>query len=265
SECKPSRRDFPSSSHTVPASGCSTPDALSPSLMVEDEVFFGTMAEERENDSSSLEHNAGPDATHSSSMEDLLSIDSSLHGSEYYKDLGLSGPTETTDVAKLQPEWAPSFASSIERAKGGGVPATWTTTLGLETTSHFLDESHVCSCSSGGRGPKQTPKEEEEVEGEAFPGLEGSLSTSQWHSWEMRIPMDTQHRFSLHASEEPKSDTEKEEGEEKTLLQSDPSSVHSHRPGQTVWSGGQTIQVKTGPLDLETALVLEANQVVSLS
>lgn len=47
SECKPAARGFTSSTGAVPASGCSSPNARSPTLIAEDEVFFGSMAEER--------------------------------------------------------------------------------------------------------------------------------------------------------------------------------------------------------------------------
>ncbi|XP_062816267.1 rho guanine nucleotide exchange factor 18 isoform X3 [Anolis carolinensis] len=103
SECKPpSGRDFPTRIQTVSASACSSPDEE------EEEAFFGSMAEGQEDDLSSL------DARAHSSSEDLPSLDGALQGSEYYRDLGLSG------VPAPRPDGAP----------------------------HLLDEkAHVCSCS----------------------------------------------------------------------------------------------------------------------
>nr|XP_060641729.1 rho guanine nucleotide exchange factor 18 [Anolis sagrei ordinatus] len=112
SECKPpSGRDFPTQIQTVSASGCSSPDEE------EEEAFFSSMAEGQEDDSSSLEARA-----HSSS-EDLPSLDGTLHGSEYYKDLGLSGVPDPHS----------------------------------EKVAHFLDEGHACSCRLAGANQGREP------------------------------------------------------------------------------------------------------------
>ncbi|XP_067329658.1 rho guanine nucleotide exchange factor 18 [Anolis sagrei] len=75
------------------------------------------MAEGQEDDSSSLEARA-----HSSS-EDLPSLDGTLHGSEYYKDLGLSGVPDPHS----------------------------------EKVAHFLDEGHACSCRLAGADQGREP------------------------------------------------------------------------------------------------------------
>ncbi|KAJ7308410.1 hypothetical protein JRQ81_008954 [Phrynocephalus forsythii] len=135
-------RTFPRS-HTVSASSYgSSPGAMG----AEDEVFFGSMAEETEDNSPSPDR----DALHSST-EDLLSLDSALQGSEYYKDLGLEG-------------------TSLSGPPGGRQSPAFASTLASEDPCHYLDESCICSCSSGRRGRVAGAGPEEGGEG-ASPGL----------------------------------------------------------------------------------------------
>ncbi|XP_061457336.1 rho guanine nucleotide exchange factor 18 isoform X2 [Rhineura floridana] len=272
SECKPAPAgDFPSSSRTVPASGCSSPDTVSPSLIAEDDVFFDSMAEERE-DASSPEQDACPGTVHSST-EDLLSIDSALQGSEYYKDLGIVGPVESggsvATPAALQLEWtsrgAPSCCLSAEKSRDyagvrthGSCPCGLAVDPSLQVASHYLDADCACSCGAEGQGifagAELEPAPERE---EPFPVLTRSMSTSRRHSWETPIsPTDGQHRLSLDASEMG-SDTEARGEDEK---EKHPPDLSSPLAGLAAWSGvGSTvIRVEIEPLCPELGLVQKA-------
>ncbi|XP_077187639.1 rho guanine nucleotide exchange factor 18 isoform X2 [Paroedura picta] len=200
SECKPAAQRLTSSIVAVPvASSCGSPDVQSPSLIAEDEVFFGSMAEERE-DASSPEAEPGPANPHSST-EDLLSLDSALQGSEYYKDLGLSGPTQAGGVAAgaaLPPERTLPGDPGI---KGwvGMLPDVLSPPWDPEKTCHYLDVDCACSCSSGHR--TGFPPESQEGEG-SVPALLGSPLSSQRHSWESPVsPIEAQRRLSSDTSE----------------------------------------------------------------
>ncbi|XP_025029941.1 uncharacterized protein LOC112542132, partial [Python bivittatus] len=157
SECKQAARDFPSS-RIVSTSGYNSPNTLSPSLTAEEEAFFGSMAEERE-DASSPEQDTHP-CTVDSSTEDLLSIDSALQGSEYYKDLEFAGPTETGSNMALQLDWTsqetPGFCSPAKNPKGCEQILACNrrpdTAPSFEMANHYLDEVCACSCSSGKQG-----------------------------------------------------------------------------------------------------------------
>ncbi|XP_032992409.1 rho guanine nucleotide exchange factor 18 [Lacerta agilis] len=271
SECKPAAQDFPGS-RTIPASGCSSPDTLSPSLTVEDEVFFGSMAEERE-DTSSPEQDASPGTIHSSA-EDLLSIDSALQGSEYYKDLGLSWPPMEAAVAgggasaaalslERTSQGAAGCCILAERPRGhGGVlpqapcPCGPEGQASLDVTPHYLDADCACSCGAGGRGVFSGEESGAAPEGtEAFPILARSMSTSRRHSWEAPMsPTDGQRRFSLDASEMG-SDMEQEEDEK----EKPPLEPHAPLAGLAAWSGGggssTVIKVEIEPLCLDLGLI----------
>ncbi|XP_077778074.1 rho guanine nucleotide exchange factor 18 isoform X3 [Podarcis muralis] len=272
SECKPAAQDFPGS-RTIPASGCSSPDTLSPSLTAEDEVFFGSMAEERE-DASSPEQDASPGTIHSSA-EDLLSIDSALQGSEYYKDLGLSWPPMEAAGAggvasavalslERTSRGAAGCCTLAERPRGhGGVlpqapcPCGPEGQASLDMTPHYLDADCACSCGAGGRGAFSREESGAALEGtEAFPILARSMSTSRRHSWEAPLsPTDGQRRFSLDASEMG-SDTEQEEDEKE---KPPPDPPHAPLAGLAAWSGGgnssTVIKVEIEPLRLDLGLV----------
>ncbi|CAI5799217.1 rho guanine nucleotide exchange factor 18 isoform X1 [Podarcis lilfordi] len=275
SECKPAAQDFPGS-RTTPASGCSSPDTLSPSLTAEDEVFFGSMAEERE-DASSPEQDASPGTIHSSA-EDLLSIDSALQGSEYYKDLGLSWPPMEAAVAggaasavafslERTSRGAAGCCTLAERPRGhGGVlpqapcPCGPEGQASLDATPHYLDADCACSCGAGGRGAFSGEESGAALEGtEAFPILARSMSTSRRHSWEAPLsPTDGQRRFSLDASEMG-SDAEQEEDEKE---KPPPDPPHAPLAGLAAWSGvggssssSTVIKVEIEPLRLDLGLI----------
>ncbi|XP_060132473.1 rho guanine nucleotide exchange factor 18 isoform X3 [Zootoca vivipara] len=271
SECKPAAQDFPGS-RTIPASGCSSPDTLSPSLTAEDEVFFGSMAEERE-DASSPEQDASPGTIHSSA-EDLLSIDSGLQGSEYYKDLGLSWPPMEAAVAggvasaaalslKRTSRGAAGCCTLAERPRGHGemlpqppCPCGPKGQASLDATPHYLDADCACSCGAGGQGAFSREESGAAPEGtEAFPLLARSMSTSRRHSWEAPMsPTDGQRRFSLDASEMG-SDTEQEDAEKE---KPPPDPPHAPLAGLAAWSGVRSstvIQVEIEPLRLDLGLV----------
>ncbi|KAM6465868.1 rho guanine nucleotide exchange factor 18 isoform 2-T2 [Liasis olivaceus] len=257
SECKQAARDFPSS-RIVPTSGYNSPNTLSPSLTAEEEAFFGSMAEERE-DASSPEQDTHP-CTVDSSTEDLLSIDSALQGSEYYKDLEFAGPTETGSNMALQLDWTsqetPGFCSPAKDPRGCEQILAHNrrpdTAPSFEMANHYLDEVCACSCSSGNQGSFVKEEQEQPLHGEeAFPVLTRSMSTSRRHSWETpQSPTDAQRRFSLDASELG-SDTEREE-EKKTLPDFSPPLSWA---GLETWTGGNVIQVEAEPLGQNLGLV----------
>ncbi|KAL8177943.1 UNVERIFIED_CONTAM: hypothetical protein K2H54_023889 [Gekko kuhli] len=247
SDCKPPARRFTSSTGAVPASSCSSPDARSPSLIAEDDVFFGSMAEERE-DASSPEAEPGLAHIHSSS-EDLLSLDSALQGSEYYKDLGLSGPAEAA-ATSLPPEGAlplaPGLWPSTERPRGWVEmpPDIPRPSLGLEKTCHYLDEDCACSCGSGPRrGVVREELESRKGEG-CFLALPGSPSaSSRRRSWESPVSStEVQHGLNLDTSEVERED------EAKSHLHS---AQHLLQAGPAAWTGSPVIQVELGPLGLD--------------
>nr|XP_020636687.1 rho guanine nucleotide exchange factor 18 isoform X4 [Pogona vitticeps] len=236
SESKVAARGFPRS-HTVSASSySSSPDTL----IAEDEVFFGSMAEEREDATSSPDR----DPVHSST-EDLLSIDSALQGSEYYKDLGLAESTETAGGTVVTPE-----GRSPEGPRGCGAPASDfnRASPSLEATCHFLDDSCVCSCSyrSQGRLPGADLQEGEDA---ALPGSVSPLSTSRWHNWKMPVsPTEAQDRLSLDALE-IRSDTELEVDPK----ENGPPFLSPVLPptGPATWSGIPGLPVELEPLRLD--------------
>ncbi|KAF7242979.1 Rho guanine nucleotide exchange factor 18 [Varanus komodoensis] len=141
-----------------------------------------------------------------SSTEDLLSIDAELQGSEYYKDLGLDGPTTSQDVL-----------ASVPCPKAAGC--------------HYLDRDRACSCVSGGQGglAQEQPGLLPEAE-KPFLSLVQSTSTSRWYSWKIPVPpTDKQRRLSLDASE-LESDTEQEDGKAEHAADAPP-------PLPQMWSG----------------------------
>ncbi|XP_059575893.1 rho guanine nucleotide exchange factor 18-like [Alligator mississippiensis] len=220
SECKPCSQEFAAGS--VPTSSYSTPDSLSPALIAEDEddTFFPGLAEEKE-DSSSLELGAAPGDVHSSA-EDLLSIDSALHGTEYYRDLGFPAPLEAG--AALGPA-ASGFPAAEQRP---GAPAAMSqdptcparvpcSMAYQEVGCHFLNSDCHCSCAAGaaGAGSVAVPGAglELQEDEESFPTLVRSMSTSRRHSWESPLsPTESRRRFSLDTAEMG-SDPEQDEDE----------------------------------------------------
>ncbi|XP_066492162.1 rho guanine nucleotide exchange factor 18 isoform X2 [Tiliqua scincoides] len=261
SECKSAvQEEFPSSG-TIPALGYNNPDTLSPSLIAEDEVFFSSMAEEGE-DVSSPEPESCLGTIHSST-EDILSIDSALQGSEYYRDLGLTGPTEvdgvaTTAVKLDQTSWgAPRSCSSAERHTGCGETSTHVPcpTPTLEMACHYLDADCACSCSTGNQGSFVKTEVDHPEDEESFPVLVRSMSTSRRYSWDTPLsPMDAQRRFSLDASE-LQSDTEREGATEKNSLDL---SLLLPQAEVDTWSvGGTVVKVEIEPLCLNLGLVQE--------
>ncbi|XP_039194442.1 uncharacterized protein LOC120305989 [Crotalus tigris] len=266
SDCKRSAGDFPSN-HAASTSGCNSPNTLSPSLIAEDEVFFGSMAEERE-DASSPEQDTLPCIV-DSSTEDLLSIDSALQGSEYYKDLGFPAPTETNSNMPLRLDWTsqetPGFCSSAKNSTGGEEILTSAQSLDtpacFEMSHHYLEEVCPCPCSSENQGSFVKGEQEQPLhDEEGFPVLTRSMSTSRRHSWEgLQSATDAQRRFSLDASELG-SDTEREEEKEKSLPDFSPPLSWS---GLETWHGSGVIKVKAEPLCQNVGLVEKPGNVDS--
>lgn len=154
-------------------------------------------------DSSSTELDV-PAADLHSSTEDLLS-DSALHGTEYYKDLGLLSPpaAKTVPEAVAQPEPAPQAVSAIrfleERPEdlskmsvdvAFSNPVSCSVRYG-EADCHFLNKG-----TGAADGPEETGEDLDLQETtESFPTLVRSMSTSRRHSWESPLsPVDCKRR-----------------------------------------------------------------------
>ncbi|XP_010723363.1 rho guanine nucleotide exchange factor 18 isoform X1 [Meleagris gallopavo] len=257
SDCKPCLRELADRSPS--ALEYHSPKRFLPSLIAEDDTLFTTMAEEKE-DSSSTELDV-PAADLHSSTEDLLS-DSALHGTEYYKDLGLLSPPANKTVPEMaaRPEAAPQAASAIclleERSGALGkmsVDVAFSNPISCsmrygEADCHFLNKAaSTAAC----------PAEEDEAldlqeASESFPTLVRSMSTSRRHSWESPLsPVDCKRRFSLDTTERG-SDPEQEEAEKGSGSCTQPR-VSLQLPGgkQGAWSsseGSMVIKVQIEPL-----------------
>lgn len=166
-------------------------------------------------DSSSTELDVPAVDTHSST-EDLLS-DSALHGTEYYRDLGLlSLPiARTAPETAAQPEQATPAVSAVRLLEekpralskmsvdvAFSNPISCSVRYG-EADCRFLNKVGICSCaavledgSSSSECPAEASKELELQEAkESFPTLVRSMSTSRRHSWESPLsPVDCKRR-----------------------------------------------------------------------
>ncbi|XP_015741929.1 rho guanine nucleotide exchange factor 18 isoform X2 [Coturnix japonica] len=260
SDCKPCLRELADRSPS--ALEYHSPKRFLPSLIAEDDTLFTSMAEEKE-DSSSTELDVPTADTHSST-EDLLS-DSALHGTEYYKDLGLLSPPADRTVPEMaaQPEAAPQAASAIclleERSRALGKvsvdvafsnPISCSVRYG-EADCHSLNKASSETTTAG------CPAEEDEAldlqeASESFPTLVRSMSTSRRHSWESPLsPVDCKRRFSLDTTERS-SDPEQEEADKGSRSCTQPR-VSLQLPGgkQGAWSsssGNMVIKVQIEPL-----------------
>ncbi|XP_040183031.1 rho guanine nucleotide exchange factor 18-like isoform X3 [Rana temporaria] len=125
-----------------------------------------------------------------SSSEDLPSLDSSLQGTEYYKDLEMM---EDTNTDRKTQAFRVSGGPNISFDNGEVV---------ITCTKPILCPM---SFEAGSPSESQIYKEnrcQEDVTMESIPILVRSLSTSRRHSWDDAIsPTDTVRRFSLDASE----------------------------------------------------------------
>ncbi|XP_067418443.1 uncharacterized protein [Emydura macquarii macquarii] len=270
SECKP-----------CPASDCCSPDAFSPALIAEDEVFFTSMEEEKASEpySCPVEDSSSPELDAlmgdvNSSAEDLLSMDFALPGTEYYRDLGLPN----LPAAGV----APGMATLLEQT-GQVVPSCYSpeekpadlggTLVGIacpgpiscsvqygEASCHFLNSDSLRSCAagppdstSGGLCLAEQGKGLELQENqESFPTLVRSMSTSRRHSWESPMsPTDSRRRLSLDGSEMA---SELEQEELEGSLPCLPPRVSLELPtlGLEAWGGGgrTVIQVEIEPLHM---------------
>ncbi|XP_009893462.1 PREDICTED: rho guanine nucleotide exchange factor 18 [Charadrius vociferus] len=268
SDCKPCLREF--TDHSTPALEYPNAKSFLPSLIAEDETFCTSMAEEKE-DSSSTELDV-PAAELHSSTEDLLS-DSALHGTEYYRDLGLLSPpiAKTAPEMAAQPEAAAQAVSAIRllEERPGALrkmsvdvafsnPVSCSVRYG-EADCRFLNKGHVCSCAAvpeDGTSTSEHPAESKELDlqeaKESFPTLVRSLSTSRRHSWESPLsPMDCKRRFSLDATEMG-SDPEQEDVEKGSRSCPQPCvSLQLPKGELETWSsdgGGMVIKVEIEPL-----------------
>ncbi|XP_069834032.1 rho guanine nucleotide exchange factor 18 isoform X2 [Dendropsophus ebraccatus] len=196
SECKP----CPGFA-AIPDSRSVTPDAEPDSPSVDTrEMFF--LAEEKDDLSVDLE-NCCSDTV--SSNEDLHSLDSSLQGTEYYKDLIMMDDKNTD-------EHIPKPAAAAFCVASGSNISFDSGEVIITYTKPFLCPMNL---EPGSISEPQTNMEERSQEDlaraqEAIPILVRSLSTSRRHSWDEAISStDPVRRFSLDACE-MESDLERE-------------------------------------------------------
>ncbi|XP_074934203.1 rho guanine nucleotide exchange factor 18 isoform X3 [Phalacrocorax aristotelis] len=269
SDCKPCLQEF--TDRSTPALEYHNPKSFLPSLIAEDDTFCSSMAEDKE-DSSSTELDV-PAADSHSSMDDLLS-DSALHGTEYYRDLGLLSPpiAKTVPEVAVQPEQATQAVSAIhllEERPGAlskiSVDVAFSNPISCsvrynEADCRFLNKGHLCSCAavqedgtSSSECPAEADKELDLQEAtESFPTLVRSMSTSRRHSWESPLsPMDCKRRFSLDATEIG-SDAEQEDVDKRSQSCLQPGvSLQLPKGELETWSsgaGGMVIKVEIEPL-----------------
>nr|XP_015220805.1 PREDICTED: rho guanine nucleotide exchange factor 18-like [Lepisosteus oculatus] len=194
SECKPCSREYSSVSGT----GCVSPSSLSPPSIAED-VFFSSTTEEKDDSSGDTDfEDRALDID--GSIEDLLSLEPSLRGTEYFRDLGLQVPEASSLPRGLQschtPKLLPEPTSSS--CPGSLSPA--------EPAAGMQEGKAVDTRESGAGAPPAAvsataqgdPEFLEAEEPESFPILVRSMSTSRRHSWEVPVsPVDLGRRFSL--------------------------------------------------------------------
>ncbi|OXB73112.1 UNVERIFIED_CONTAM: hypothetical protein H355_012037 [Colinus virginianus] len=209
-------------------------------------------------DSSSTELDV-PAADLHSSTEDLLS-DSALHGTEYYKDLGILSPPANKAAPEMaaRSEPAPQAASAIrlleERSGALGrmsVDVAFSNPISCsvrygEADCHFLNKA----ASTAGCPVEEDEALDLEEATESFPTLVRSMSTSRRHSWESPLsPVDCKRRFSLDTTERG-SDPEQEEAEKGSGSCTQPC-VPLQLPQGEAWSssaGSMVIKVEIEPL-----------------
>ncbi|XP_071434082.1 rho guanine nucleotide exchange factor 18 isoform X1 [Pithys albifrons albifrons] len=227
------------------------------------------MAEEKE-DSSSAELDVPAVDLHSST-EDLLS-DSGLHGTEYYKDLGLlSLPiAQTAPERAAQPQGGSQAVPAVcllEERPGAlsklPVDVVFSSTVSCpvrygEADCHFLNKGHVCPCAAMPGDSTSTPQGSAEADKEldlqeaqdSFPTLVRSMSTSRRHSWESPLsPVDCKRRFSLDVTEMG-SDLEQEDVEKRSQSCPQPHvSLQLPTGALGAWSrAGTVVKVEIEPL-----------------
>ncbi|RMC00895.1 hypothetical protein DUI87_22581 [Hirundo rustica rustica] len=303
SDCKPCLREF--TNHHSPALEYPTPKRFLPSLIAEDDSFCTSMAEDKasvlfpaattvqgrgqgqqrlvwgsqtgfvlplQEDSSSTELDVPAPDLHSST-EDLLS-DSALHGTEYYKDLGLlSLPSaKTAPDTAAQPEQGSQTVSALrsleERPRALSKlsvdvafsnPVSCSVHYG-KADCRFLNKEHLCPCAampddgtSTSEHPAETDNELDLQEAQDFfPTLVRSMSTSRRHSWESPVsPVDCRRRFSLDVTELG-SDPEQDDVEKRSQSCLQPHvSLQLPKGERGAWSsgrGGTVIKVEIEPL-----------------
>ncbi|XP_053558907.1 rho guanine nucleotide exchange factor 18 [Bombina bombina] len=196
SECKPC-----SEFSAIPDSRSVTPDTdtSQPSLVSGEEAYF--MAGEKDDVSVDL------DESIVSSNEDLPSMDSSLLGSEYYKDLELM---ESSESISTQPEtktqatatFCVTGETNISFDKGEVIitytkPFLCPMVYGDSAMPELALTGYHEEKNEGSLGQEKTATVEERI-----PILVRSLSTSRRHSWDDAVsPTETVRRFSLDASD----------------------------------------------------------------
>ncbi|XP_073455325.1 rho guanine nucleotide exchange factor 18 isoform X1 [Aquarana catesbeiana] len=199
------------------------------------------MVEEKDDESIDLD-NCCSDTM--SSSEDLPSLDSSLQGTEYYKDLEMMEDTNTDQK------------THAFRVSGGPNISFDNGEVVITCTKPILCPM---SFEAGSPSESQIYKDnrcQEDVSMETIPILVRSLSTSRRHSWDDAIsPTDTVRRFSLDASEMD-SDGERElQASSKITIQEVP-----QLSDPWVAKASLEIEADTGNLDLVQIATLHKDE-----
>ncbi|XP_035268649.1 rho guanine nucleotide exchange factor 18 isoform X3 [Anguilla anguilla] len=214
SECKPCV------SQRACASGTGSASSLSPPPIAED-VFF-TMTEEKDTSCESDYEDPGLDAD--SSVDDISGLDSSLRGSEFFRDLA-EGQTAHVALALSTPQLdhgsppGPHFlspgmqfhhaanssscpgllacqGSSAPLHPDAGADVRYADMPGSDASAAPPAHSEAPGAGGGGGGRGEGDMDSDV---ESFPLLVRSMSTSRRHSWEAPplSPLDPGRRFSL--------------------------------------------------------------------
>ncbi|XP_056426375.1 rho guanine nucleotide exchange factor 18 [Hyla sarda] len=223
SECKPC-----SGFAAIPDSRSATPDAEqgSPSMNTGG-MFF--LEEEKDDQSVDLE-NCYSDTV--SSNEDLHSLDSSLLGTEYYKDLIMTDNKNTEETPKPAAAFCVASGSNIS-FDNGEVVITYTKPflcpLNLETRTTSETQTNM----------EEQSQEDLAREQGAIPILVRSLSTSRRHSWDDAVsPTDSIRRLSLDTSE-------MESDQERELEETSSVTAPQNMPLSRSWATKANLRIET--------------------
>ncbi|KAJ8277347.1 hypothetical protein GJAV_G00074210 [Gymnothorax javanicus] len=195
-------------------SGPGSASSLSPPPITED-VFFSTTEEEGDSCDSDYD-DPGMDAN--SSMDDIIGLDSSLRGTEFYRDLAegqsphgalrLSAPQldRSSPVIShhLNPRMQlhhPANSTSCPGSlacQGGPVPSHSCAGAESQYAGTAGDDNPPASPLAHSSPPSGDDKEDVDLDTDTLPLLVRSMSTSRRHSWDAPLsPFDPGRRFSL--------------------------------------------------------------------
>ncbi|XP_041086771.1 rho guanine nucleotide exchange factor 18 isoform X2 [Polyodon spathula] len=208
--------------------GCVSSESVSPPSIAED-VFF-SMTEEK-NDSSGDTDSEDHTLDLNSSIEDILSLDPSLQGTEYFRDLEIHLTGRTNAMQEMTASVNSCPCNKPQKNNGrcfqhkhssNSCPGSLSYQESSESTREprqTTDTQDLCACADrqGDGSPVNTvkflgdSKKDIAIEPETFPILLRTLSNSRRHSWEYPVsPVDLGKRLSLDASA---MDSDGEQGE----------------------------------------------------